>query len=126
MGNPSYLASMYIVYGIPNCNTVKSAINWLKVHQKSYTFYDYKKQGITAEKLQEWIKQKGWETLINKKGTTWRSLDILQQKKIVNEKLAINYLMENNSSIRRPIIELDKKIVMIGFDESIYTLLFSI
>ncbi len=117
---------MYIVYGIPNCNTVKSAINWLKVHQKSYTFYDYKKQGITAEKLQEWIKQKGWETLINKKGTTWRSLDILQQKKIVNEKLAINYLMENNSSIRRPIIELDKKIVMIGFDESIYTLLFSI
>ncbi len=52
---------MYIVYGIPNCNTVKDTINFLKTNQIEYTFHDYKKKGITEEKLQDWCKQKGWE-----------------------------------------------------------------
>lgn len=115
---------MYIVYGIPNCNTVKNAITWLKNNQVEYTFHDYKKKGVTAEKLHDWCKQKGWELLLNKKGSTWRSLDSNVQKSIVNEKTAINFLLEKNSAIKRPIIELDGKIITLGFDESSYTLLF--
>ena len=115
---------MYIVYGIPNCNTVKDTINFLKTNQIEYTFHDYKKKGITQDKLQDWCKQKGWEVLLNKKGSTWRAYDINHQRKIVNEKTAIAFLLEKQSAIKRPIIELDGKIVMIGFDETSYTLFF--
>jgi arsenate reductase-like glutaredoxin family protein len=59
------------VYAIPNCNTVKKALDWLKAHKVSYVFHDYKKLGITATLLQQWSKQVGWESLLNKKGATW-------------------------------------------------------
>ena len=61
-----------IVYGIKNCNTVKSAVDWLKKHSMEFEFHDYKKSGITKAKLAEWSKQVGWESLVNKRGTTWR------------------------------------------------------
>ena len=115
---------MYLIYGITICNTVKSTRDWFKQHGIDYTFYDYKKQGISSDKLQEWCKQKGWEILLNKKGTTWRAMDILQQKKICNEKTAIAFFIEKPTVIRRPIIELGGKIITIGFDENSYTLLF--
>lgn len=63
------------VYGIKNCNTVKSAIDWLNKNKVEFEFHDYKKVGITAAKLNGWCKQVGWENLINKRGTTWRQLD---------------------------------------------------
>lgn len=117
---------MYQVYGIPNCNTNKSALNWLKTNQIPFEFHDYKKKGITEEKLHDWCKQKGWEILINRKGSTWKAYDINHQRKIVNEKTAIAYLMDNTSAIKRPIIEKDGKIIAIGFDETSYTLLFGV
>src|SRR3954471_17937716 len=61
------------VYGIPNCNTVKKAVDWLKHNETTFEFHDYKKKGITAEKLKKWSKELGWEALVNKKGTTWRT-----------------------------------------------------
>ena len=64
-----------ILYGIKNCNTVKSAIDWLKRKNVEFEFHDYKSKGITEAKLKEWIKQVGWESLVNKRGTTWRQLD---------------------------------------------------
>jgi Spx/MgsR family transcriptional regulator len=115
---------MYQVYGIKNCNTIKSTIDWLKMNQIDFVFHDYKKEAITEEKLMDWCKQKGWEILLNKKGSTWKSYDINHQRKIVNEKTAIAFLLEKNSAIKRPIIEKDGKIVAIGFDETGYTLLF--
>lgn len=115
---------MYQVYGIKNCNTIKNALNWLKTNQISYEFHDYKQKGITEEKLQDWCKQKGWEVLINKKGSTWKAYDINHQRKIVNEKTAIAYLLDNTSAIKRPIIENEGKIIALGFDETGYTLLF--
>lgn len=115
---------MYQVYGITNCNTVKKTLDYFKTNGIPFEYHDYKKKGLTPEKLQSWTKQKGWEPLLNKKGTTWRSLDILQQKKIKDIPTAINYLLANTSAIKRPIIELDGKIIAIGFDESSYALLF--
>jgi len=109
-----------LVYGIKNCNTVKNALAWLKNHNVDFEFYDYKK-GITEEKLKAWSKQVGWESLVNKRGTTWRKLDEKVQSAITNESSAIKLMKDKTSIIKRPLIEKDGKVVALGFDENIYT-----
>ena len=111
---------MKIVYAIPNCNTVKKALDWLKAHKVAYEFHDYKKKGITATQLTSWSKQIGWEALINKKGATWRQLPKETQESITSQKAAINLMIEKTSIIRRPLIEEDGKILTLGFDENEY------
>jgi Spx/MgsR family transcriptional regulator len=115
---------MYIIYGIPNCDTIKKALAWLKANGIEYLFYDYKKNGIPTSKLSAWSKQVGWESLLNKKGTTWRKLDASVQESITSEKKAISLLAENTSAIKRPLIEKDNKVVALGFDELVYKKLF--
>lgn len=109
-----------IIYGIKNCNTVKSAIDWLKKHTVEFEFHDYKKSGITKAKLAEWSKQVGWESLVNKRGTTWRQLDEAVQKKITSEKAAIDLMLEKTSVIKRPLIENKGKVILLGFGEVEY------
>jgi Spx/MgsR family transcriptional regulator len=111
---------MKTVYAIPNCNTVKKALDWLKANKVAYEFHDYKKNGITATKLNGWSKQIGWEALINKKGATWRQLPKEIQETITTQKAAVALMMEKTSIIRRPIIEEDVEILVIGFDETEY------
>ena len=110
-----------ILYGIKNCNTVKNAIDWLNKNKIAFEFHDYKKQGITPAKLNAWSKQVGWESLVNKRGTTWRQLDDAEQNKITNEKAAIALMMEKNSVIKRPLIEEGDKVLLLGFDEEEYS-----
>ncbi len=109
-----------IVYGIKNCNTVKSAIEWLNKKKIVFEFYDYKKSGITAEKLRAWSSQVGWESLVNKRGTTWRQLDEVIQKKVTNEKSAIALMIEKTSVIKRPLVEKNGLVLLLGFDEAAY------
>lgn len=116
----SNLKIMYIVYGIPNCNSVQKARTWLNEHQISYEFHDYKKTGITKDKLVSWSKQFGWENLLNKKGTTWRDLEEEVQQSITTQAAAIKLMLENTSIIKRPVIEKDGKIVAIRFNEEEY------
>jgi len=111
---------MKIVYAIPNCNTVKKALDWLKAHKVAYEFHDYKKKGITATQLTSWSKQVGWEALINKKGSTWRQLPKETQETITSQKAAINLMIEKTSIIRRPLIDEDGTILSLGFDENEY------
>lgn len=108
------------VYGIKNCNTVKSALDWLKKNKIEFDFHDYKSKGITEAKLKAWSKQVGWESLVNKRGTTWRQLDEAVQKKVTNEKAAIALMLEKTSVIKRPLIEKDGKVLVLGFDEGVY------
>lgn len=108
------------VYGIKNCNTVKSALDWLKKHKVEFEFHDYKSKGITEAKLKEWSRQVGWESLVNKRGTTWRQLDEETQASVKNEKSAIALMKEKTSVIKRPLIERDGKVVALGFDEKEY------
>lgn len=115
---------MYILYGIPNCDTVKKARVWLDKHKVTYTFHDYKQQGITAAKLKAWMEQAGWDTVLNKKSTTWRELDPTQQAAVKDASTAIPFLVENTSGIKRPLIEKNGKVVVIGFDEKKYTAIF--
>jgi Spx/MgsR family transcriptional regulator len=115
---------MYVVYGIPNCNTVKKAIDWLKDHQIAFSFHDYKKQGITAAVLNNWADQVGWETLVNKRGTTWKLLSPEIQQSITTQKKAVSLLLEKTSAIKRPLIEKDGKVITLGFDTIEYATVF--
>lgn len=109
---------MYTLYGIKNCNTVKKAIDWLNSHKVVFAFHDYKKEGISKAQLTSWTKQINWEMLVNKKGTTWRSLSDEEKAKITNATSAIALMQEKTSVIKRPLIEKDGKVVTVGFDET--------
>lgn len=111
---------MITVYGIKNCNTVKSALDWLKKNKVEIDFHDYKSKGVPEAKLREWSKQVGWESLVNKRGTTWRQLDEDVQSKITNESAAIALMLEKTSIIKRPLIERNGKVVVLGYDEAEY------
>ena len=108
------------VYAIPNCNTVKKALDWLKAKKIAYVFHDYKKLGITNTLLTDWCKQVGWEALVNKKGATWRLLPPNVQAKITTQKAAIDLMIEKTSIIKRPLITLNDKVILLGFEETEY------
>lgn len=108
------------LYGIPNCNTVKKAQDWLKVNHFEFEFHDFKKKGVTAEKLTEWFAVFGWEKVINKQGLTFKKLSKEEQITVNSPEKAIDYLMNNTSAIKRPIVEKDGVAISIGFDEAVY------
>jgi len=105
-----------IIYGIPNCDTIKKTLNWFKLHKLPYRFHDYRKEGITTEQLKQWSALLGWETLLNTRGTTWRKLEPAVQSATNNATAAIRLMKEHNSLIRRPIIEQGKQLFA-GFNE---------
>lgn len=108
------------VYGIRNCNTVKNALEWLDKHGVPYEFHDYKKKGITADVLKGWSKQVGWEALLNRKGLTWKQLPEGERARIQTEADAIRLMIEKTSIIKRPLLEANGKVVLLGFDEDAY------
>jgi arsenate reductase (glutaredoxin) len=112
------------LYGIPNCNTVKKARDWLDNHQISYEFHDFKKQGVTAELLNAWLSQLPESKLINRAGLTWRGLDEATKQGIKDNASAIALMMAKTSVIKRPILEKDSKIIALGFSETEYQSIF--
>jgi Spx/MgsR family transcriptional regulator len=108
------------VYGITNCNTVKKAIDWLKANKVPYEFHDFKKLGVSAEKLQEWEAKAGYEKIMNKQGTTYKQLDPEVKESIKTKEDALALLKEKTSMIKRPVIEKDG-FLFFGFDEEVYT-----
>lgn len=109
---------MIKIYGIKNCNTVKAAIQWLEQRRVPYEFHDYKKLGASRSHLESWSKQVGWETLVNKRGTTWRQLSAGEQARVVDATSAIQLMHEKTSVIKRPLVEENGKVVLVGFDEA--------
>lgn len=110
-------AMSLIVYGIPNCNTVKKARAWLGEQGVDYTFHDYKKQGVPADRLDAWIAAVGWERLVNRQGTTWRKLDAAIQAAVVDAASAKALMLSQASVIKRPVIERDGVVLSVGFDD---------
>lgn len=111
------------IYGIKNCNTVKKALDWLQSNHIDFTFHDFKKESVSAEKLQEWSRKTGYEKLLNKQGLTWKQLDATIKATITGEKQALQICMDKNSMIKRPVLEFEGKIVL-GFEEKEYVMLF--
>lgn len=106
---------MIILYGIPNCDTVKKARTWLAENGVEYQFHDFKKQGVPPEQLKRWAQAAGWETLLNRKGTTWRKLDAAAQAGAADSAGAQALMLANPSVIKRPVVDWGKGIT-VGFD----------
>lgn len=98
---------MITLYGIPNCDTVKKARAWLNEHGIEHRFHDFKKAGVPAEALARWLDALGWETVINRRGTTWRGLDDAAKAAVTDAASAHALAMANASVIKRPIVEWD-------------------
>jgi Spx/MgsR family transcriptional regulator len=107
------------VYGITNCNTVKKALDWFKEHQIIYEFHDFKKLGISDEKLNEWNAKAGYEKFLNKQGTTWKQLDPSLKENLHTAEEALDLLKQKTSMIKRPVIE-DGDFLYFGFDADAY------
>jgi arsenate reductase (glutaredoxin) len=95
---------MTTLYGIPHCDTVKKSRAWFDTQAKPYQFHDFKKLGVPAQALDQWIAAVGWEALVNKKGTTWRKLDASQQAAVVNAASARALMLREPSVIKRPVV----------------------
>lgn len=108
------------VYGITNCNTVKKALDWLKAHNVAYDFHDFKKLGISTEKLNEWDSKAGYERFMNKQGLTYKQLDPAVKDAIKTKDDALQLLQQKTSMIKRPVIEKDD-FLFFGFDEAVYS-----
>ena len=109
------------LYGIPNCDTMKKARTWLESHGVEYQFHDYKKAGIERQTLVEWAKVVGWETLLNRAGTTFRKLpDGAKQK--LDERKALELMLEQPSMIKRPVL-VRGTTLLVGFSPEKYSAL---
>ncbi|MBV8046729.1 MAG: ArsC family reductase [Paludibacterium sp.] len=110
---------MTIVYGIPNCSSVKKARAWLDAQGIAYQFHDFKKQGIDGARLTRWIDACGMERVLNRKGTTWRALSDSQRAGADTPSGAIALMQAHPSLIKRPVIEQAEHTVL-GYDEARY------
>jgi arsenate reductase len=112
------MAQKITIYGIKNCDTMKKARTWLDKHRVDYTFHDYKLSGIEKDQLERWSKKAGWETLLNRAGTTFRKLPE-KDKGDLTEKKAIALMIEQPSMIKRPVLEIGGKL-LVGFKPEQY------
>ncbi len=104
------------LYGIPNCDTVRKARAWLDAQGIAYDFHDYKKAGVTAAKVKAWCKVLGWETVLNRAGTTFRKLPDAAKADLDQGK-AIALMIEQPSMIKRPVVEYAGGL-LIGFKQA--------
>ncbi|SKA54247.1 ArsC family reductase [Enterovibrio nigricans] len=92
-----------VVYGIKNCDTIKKAVKWLEQEGKTFTFHDYRKDGIDQDMLKQFVDALGWEALVNKRGTTFRALSD-EQKNNLDETNAIALMLVQPAMIKRPLL----------------------
>ena len=112
------MSDSVIVYGISNCDTIKKAKSWLDRKGIKYAFHDYRKQGLNIDQLNAWVNELGWESLLNKRGTTWRKLSD-EVKDNVDRASAIEIMMGNPSIIKRPLLDKNSQLHL-GFSDSLY------
>ncbi|WP_276315667.1 arsenate reductase [Ectothiorhodospira shaposhnikovii] len=106
------------IYGIRNCDTMKKALVWLDNAGIAHEFVDYKKAGVVADRLPHWCRQAGWETLINRRGLTWRRLDEMEREGL-DETRARELMTRHPTLIKRPVLECGET-VLVGFDAERY------
>ena len=112
-----------LLYGIPNCDTVKKARTWLESNGVDYTFHDFKKQGVDETMLRAWLKHVPLATLLNKKGTTYRALSDADKAQAESEAGAVALMQTSPSLIKRPVLDRNGK-VSVGFSADNYAALF--
>ena len=105
-----------VLYGIPNCDTVKRARAWLDAHGVAHRFHDFKKAGVPPDGLDEWLSACGWERLLNRRGTTWRQLDAATQATVIDAATARTVMLSTPSVIKRPVVAWADGSITVGFD----------
>lgn len=105
------------LYGIPNCDTVKRARTWLSAQGREVDFHDFKKAGVPPARLDAWLQAAGWETVLNRKGNTWRGLDDAAKAAVVDAASARALMLAQPSVIKRPVVEWPDGRITVGFDE---------
>jgi len=108
------------LFGIPNCNTVKKARDWLTSHDIAYEFHDFKKNGVSQALLEGWLSQFPWEKLVNRAGMTWRNLSDAEKSAVIDANTALDIMLKKSSVIKRPVLVKDGKILCLGFTEATY------
>jgi arsenate reductase (glutaredoxin) len=111
---------MTVLYGIPNCDTVRKARAWLDAAGVDCRFHDFKKAGVPDEALARWLAAVGWERLLNRQGTTWRKLEAGVQSRVVDAASAAALMREQASVIKRPVVEWRDGAVTVGFDAALF------
>ena len=109
-------SSILTLYGISNCDTVKKARAWLTEHGKSHEFHDFKKHGVSPAELARWADVVGWESLLNRRGMTWRQLNSEAQRAVVDSASAQTLMLAQTSVIKRPVLDWGGDDVTVGFD----------
>lgn len=112
-----------ILFGIPNCDTVQKARKWLDQHRIPYQFHDFRKDGLSAKQLDHWCQLLGWETLINRRGTTWRKLPE-SERVAIDARSAQVLMLAQPTLIKRPVLQMGE-IFEVGFDADRYQTLFN-
>jgi arsenate reductase len=107
-----------ILYGIPNCDTVKKARVWLADHGVAYEFHDYKKAGIDRARVEGWVAEHGWEPVLNRAGTTFRALPDADRADM-NAAKAVDLMLAQPSMIKRPVLDLGGR-TLVGFKPERY------
>jgi len=107
------------IYGIKNCDTMKKARAWLDKHGVAYVFHDYKTAGIERERIERWSKKVGWETLLNRAGTTFRKLPD-KDRNAIDAKKAVSLMLAQPSMIKRPVLDLGGGKLVVGFKPELY------
>lgn len=111
-----------VLYGIKNCDTVRKARRWLDDHAIEYRFHDFRSDGLDRERLRAWAAELGWETLLNRRGTTWRRLPE-GERTDVDETRAVELMLAHPALIKRPLLDLGGQRV-VGFEDKRYAQLF--
>ena len=114
------MAGSITICGIKNCDTMKKARTWMDKHGVAYSFHDYKAAGIDRERLERWCKKVGWETLLNRAGTTFRKLPD-KDKAGLDAKKALALMLAQPSMIKRPVLDLGGGNLIVGFSPEIYS-----
>lgn len=108
---------MLTVYGIKNCDTVRKALKWLDGEGVAYTFHDFRKDGLDVTTVQRWVDALGWESVLNKRSTTWRKLSE-KDKDSLNDVTSVTLMVDNPTLVKRPVFE-SKDYILQGFTDAI-------
>lgn len=111
------------LHGIENCDQVRRARSWLRAHDVEFRFHDFRTDGLDAALLGHWMAHLPWDSLLNRRGTSWRQLDPARRSQVVDQASAIELMVDVPTLVKRPVLEFDDRIV-VGFSEQIYANLF--
>ena len=119
-GEPDRADNVVVLHGIPNCDTVKRARSWLVANQVAYRFHDFKKDGVPADLLANWMAELGWDKLLNRQGTTWRKLGDDIKSSISDAAAAAGLMQAHPSVIKRPVVRWHDGECTVGFDSAAF------